>query len=154
MPIVDKFSDAPFLPESPELMLVKNHVHQVPVMMGFTKDEGLLWSARFKTDPSFAAKFGDNWSVCGPVNILGKESANVTGSDMTLVNSLVEIYTGTTVDKLTDLEQLRDLLTDSKFALSTHVVSQLLVGHGNKDVFKYYFNYSGKEDSHSIGDTC
>ena len=146
MPIVDKFSDAPFLPESPEMMLVKNHVHQVPVMLGFTKDEGLLWSARFKTDPTFAAKFRDDWRVCGPVNILGKESSNVTNSDMSLVNSLVEKYTGTSFDKLTDLEQLRDLLTDSKFALSTHVVSQLLVGHGNKDVFKYYFNYSGEDD--------
>ena len=112
-------------------------------MIGRTDAEGLLWTARLATDEQFKSKFIDNWSTCGPINILGKASANITEEDQRFVNNLVTSYNGGEVSDIQP-QHLQDLLTDAMFGLDTHKVARHLVNTGNKAVYKYYFKYTGK----------
>ena len=112
-------------------------------MIGRTDAEGILWTSRLVTDDQFRSKFVDNWSTCGPINILGKASANITEEDRRFVNNLVTNYNGGEVSDIQP-QHLQDLLTDAMFGLDTHKVARHLVNTGNKSVYKYYFSYSGK----------
>ena len=146
IPVVDDYSDQPFLPQDPHKLVSNNKISQVPIMIGFTKDEGALWTSRFMTDKAFAQKFKAEWKTCGPINLLGKEAANITEEDVERVNRLVKTYTN--IDDIsseeTDLLQLTNLFTDSKFGVGSHSLAQSLVQAGNKDVFKYFYSYTGK----------
>lgn len=42
IPTVDRFSDSPFLPEMPELLLQKRQGSFVPFLMGTNRNEGAL----------------------------------------------------------------------------------------------------------------
>ena len=143
VPVVDSYSSDPFLPDKPETLHRQNKINQVPMIIGRTEAEGILWTSRLATDAQFKSKFIDNWSTCGPINILGKESANITESDQRFVNNLVTSYNG---GEVTDIQphHLQDILTDAMFGLDTHKVARHLVNTGNKAVYKYYFSYSGK----------
>ena len=144
IPIVDKFSSNPFLPESPEILLRKNKVNNVPVMLGFTSEDGLLKTSRFVQDKSFAEHFGNNWNTCAPINILGKEIEHITDMDVKYVNKIIEKYRDATGRE--DIE-MTAVFTDALFGLSTHKVSQYLVKGANKSVFKYYFSYIGNHET-------
>ena len=143
VPVVDSYASDPFLPDKPETLHRQNKINQVPMIIGRTEAEGILWTSRLATDAQFKSKFIDNWSTCGPINILGKESANITESDQRFVNNLVTNYNG---GEVTDIQphHLQDILTDAMFGLDTHKVARHLVNTGNKAVYKYYFSYSGK----------
>ena len=143
VPVVDSYTSDPFLPDKPEILHKQNKINQVPVMIGFTQAEGLLCTSRLTSDDEFKSKFFDNWSTCGPINILGKESANITEADLKFVNNLVRNYNG---GEISDIQphHLQDILTDAIFGLDTHKVARHLVNTGNKSVFKYYFSYLGK----------
>ena len=143
VPVVDAYTSDPFLPDKPETLHRQNKINQVPVMIGRTDAEGLLWTARLVTDDQFKSKFIDNWSTCGPINILGKASANITEEDQRFVNNLVTNYNGGEVNDI-EPHHLQDLLTDAMFGLDTHKVARHLVNTGNKSVYKYYFSYSGE----------
>lgn len=142
--MVDSFTSDPFLPDKPEILHRQKRINQVPLMIGRTDAEGLLWTSRLVTDDQFRSKFVDNWSTCGPINILGKASANITEEDRRFVNNLVTNYNGG--GEVSDIQpqHLQDLLTDAMFGLDTHQVARHLVNTGNKSVFKYYFSYTGK----------
>ena len=145
VPVVDSYASDPFLPDKPETLHRQNKINQVPIMIGRTEAEGLLMTSRLVTDAQFKSKFIDNWSTCGPINILGKERANITESDQRFVNNLVTNYNG---GEVTDIQphHLQDLLTDAMFGLDTHKVARHLVNTGNKSVYKYYFSYSGNSN--------
>ena len=143
IPIIDKYSSDPFLPQSPETLFAKNKIADVPVMLGFTSEDGLLKTSRFVQDKTFAEHFRNNWDTCAPINILGKEIDNITDSDVKYVNNIIEKYKDATGAE--DIE-MTSVFTDALFGLSTHKVSQHLVKGGNKSVFKYYFSYIGNDD--------
>ena len=152
---MDNYSADPFLPEDPEILLQQRKINNVPVMLGFTKDEGKFWTSRLDSDQVFAEKFKKNWDTCGPINILGKESSNITESDVDFINSLVANYDN---DGGTEsAEHLTNVFSDAVFSFSTHKVSQYLVNSGNKLVFKYFFAYSGNYISYiynSVSQIC
>ena len=47
-------------------------------MLGFTAQDGLLFTSRFHTDKKFAARFLADWETCGPVNLLGLARDSIT----------------------------------------------------------------------------
>ena len=119
-------------------------MNNVPVMLGFTSEDGLLKTSRFVQDKSFAEHFGNNWDTCAPINILGKEIENITDTDVKYVNNIIEKYRDATGRE--DIE-MTAVFTDALFGLSTHKVSQYLVKGANKSVFKYYFSYIGNHET-------
>ena len=58
VPVVDSFLDSPFLPAEPEVLQRQNATAaRVPVMLGFTSEDGLLFTSRLVADPQFNARF-------------------------------------------------------------------------------------------------
>ena len=144
---MDNYSADPFLPEEPEQLLQQSKINSVPVMLGFNKDEGKFWTSRLDSDKVFAENFKKNWDTCAPINILGKESSNITAGDVDFINTLVDNYDND--GAAAESERLTNIFSDAVFSLSTHKVSQYLVESGNKLVFKYFFAYSGNYISYN-----
>ena len=58
VPVVDSFLDSPFLPAEPEVLQRQNATAaRVPVMLGFTSEDGLLFTSRLVADTQFNARF-------------------------------------------------------------------------------------------------
>jgi len=140
VPIVDDYLEEPFVPNDPEKILKNGKEAKIPVMIGFAKEDGLLYSTRFIKDPDFKKHFMDNWNTCAPINILGKETNFISEQDIEYVNNLVEAYTDNTDE--TEPAPLTTIFTDAVFGLSSHKVAGYLA-ENNKNVFKYIFSYKG-----------
>eukprot|EP00092_Neocalanus_flemingeri_P021127 GFUD01022894.1.p1 GENE.GFUD01022894.1~~GFUD01022894.1.p1 ORF type:complete len:581 (+),score=136.25 GFUD01022894.1:59-1801(+) len=146
VPVVDNYLEEPFLPRDPEEILKDGKENKVPVMIGFTKEDGLLYTTRFIKDPEFEKHFNDNWDTCAPINLLGKESHAISDQDIEYVNNLRKSYSSNS-DQIKPAE-LTTLFTDAVFGLSTHKVAKYLA-QSNKSVYKYIFSYRG---SSSVSD--
>jgi carboxylesterase type B len=110
-------------------------------MIGFTTDEGLLYTGRFHKDPAFLERFLQDWDTCGPINFLGRDPAQVTPGDRERVAELRAGYPPGTPG-------LTAMFTDAVFAASSHQVARLLAARG-RTVYRYLFAYRG---SHSLAD--
>ena len=142
LPITDSFSRSPFLPSTARDLLEEDKWNKVPVMLGFTSEDGLLSTSRLVRDPAYFQRFKENWETYGPLNILGRDVVNITQSDVDFVTGLLADYTNTPVGELRP-EDLTDLFTDALFGLSTDRLADLLVRRGHQDVYKYVFSYKG-----------
>ena len=142
VPMVDDYLEDPFLPQDPEEILKDWNENKVPVMIGFTKEDGLLYITRFIKDPEFVKHFFENWDTCAPINILGKESHLISEEDIEYVNNLRKSYSSNS-DQI-EPDELTTLFTDAVFALSSHKVAKYLA-RSNKSVYKYIFSYRGKQ---------
>ena len=131
VPVVDQYLDDPFLPDTPENIINDGKEAVVPVMIGFTKEDGLLYTTRFIKDKEFEKYFEDNWNTCGPTNLLGKESELITERDIEYVTNLRKSY-----------ETLTTLFTDAIFAIPSHRMAHQLAARNNQ-VYKYIFSYRG-----------
>lgn len=116
-------------------MLRDGQDHGVPTLIGFTAEEGLLYTRRFSKSPAFLARFMADWGTCGPVNFLGLEGWEVTQEHRDQVDTLRAAYPAGT-------EGLTDMFTDAVFAASSHQVARLLTSN-NRTVYKYLFTYRG-----------
>ena len=144
LPVTDfSYTRSPFLPQSARHLLEGNKWNKVPVMLGFTSEDGLLSTSRLYRDSAYFDKFKHNWDTFGPFNILGKEVANITESDVDYVTGLLAAYSSKPVSQAGP-EDLTDLFTDSMFGLSTHRLARTLVSGGHQHVYKYIFSYKGE----------
>ena len=132
VPVVDNYVDKPFIAEAPEDILETGKENKVPTMIGFTKEDGLLFTSRFIKDKDFKNFFLENWESCGPINLLGKETSFITKEDVAYVNNLRDKYP----------KDLTDLFTDAIFARSSHIIANKF-SQRNKHVYKYIFSYKG-----------
>ena len=64
--------DGDFLPDIPTKLMERGEYNHVDVMIGMTKDEGLLQSVQFEINPDLydAAKF--MWDNLGPMFLFGR----------------------------------------------------------------------------------
>ena len=143
VPWVDSELQDPFLPTHPESILRHGEDNPVPVIIGFTSEEGLLFTGRFHKDPAFHTRFLEDWSTCGPANLLGLEEDEVRQEDRVRLDALRETYPSGT-------HGLTDMFTDAIFAASSHQVSRLLVSN-NRTVYKYLFTYRGSSSMADLG---
>ena len=144
LPVRDSgFTRRPFIPDSPEKLIREGKWNEVPIMIGFTSEDGLLSTSRLYRDPPALVKLRENWSTEGPYNILGLAVPNITQADVDHVNFLLTQYTDKPVDQL-EPEDLTELFTDALFGVSTHRMAQLLVSHSHQGVYKYFLSYRGE----------
>ena len=116
-------------------------------MIGFTKEEGLVYTTRFINHPEFDKHFRDNWNTCAPISLFGKESNLISEEDVKYANNPKESYTFT--DGEIELADLTTLFTDANFALSSHRVAKHLPQR-NMHVYKYVFSYRGQKTNNII----
>ncbi len=110
------------------LSIVLIEVADVPVMVGFMENDGLLYTTRFMKDPAFTASFTANWSACAPVSLLGLSEAHLTQADQQMAERLVQLYGVRRPDASLVLNgtELTELMTDGIFAEGSYRLSQYL----------------------------
>jgi hypothetical protein len=106
-------------------------VADVPVLLGFMEQDGLLYSTFFLKDPSAAESFAANWTSCGPTTLLGLDAAGQTAVDRRAMDWIAEQYgvLGKDGSLVLNGTEMTDILTDAVFAESSFRLSQLLVKH-------------------------
>ena len=139
-PTVDSFIEKPFLPKDPEDILKNREENNVPAIIGFNQEDGLLFSTRFMKDPNIQQYFVDNQKMCGPIYLLGKGKELATEKDIARSESLIKSYTKTGIN--TTFDEFTDIFTDAIFGVGTHKMSNYFVKN-NRKVFKYIFSYKG-----------
>eukprot|EP00092_Neocalanus_flemingeri_P017124 GFUD01018520.1.p1 GENE.GFUD01018520.1~~GFUD01018520.1.p1 ORF type:complete len:581 (-),score=109.13 GFUD01018520.1:68-1810(-) len=145
-PSVDSFIEKPFLPKDPEDILKNGEDNNVPAIVGFNQEDGLLFTTRFLKDPDIGHSFIENQKICGPIYFLGKEKELINEKDIEQSERLIQSYSNSETNAT--FAELTDLFTDSVFGVGSHKLSNYLV-ENKRRVFKYIFSYSG---SSSLGD--
>ena len=144
LPVRDSdFSRRPFIPDSPEKLIREGRWNEVPVMLGFTSEDGLLSTSRLYRDPAALQRLREDWTTAGPYNLLGRPRLNISQADVDQVNFLLTQYTDKPVGQL-EPGDLTGLFTDALFGVSTHSMAQLLVSHSKQEVYKYLLSYKGE----------
>jgi carboxylesterase type B len=71
-PIVDDFSATPYLPDEPLALVAKGAFNQVPTIIGYNRDEGLLNTARMFKNESAFKELAEEWDVIVPFVMFGR----------------------------------------------------------------------------------
>merc|ERR1719290_496331 len=61
LPVIDDFSSRPFIPREPLEMIKSGNYSQVPLVMGYSKDEHLIYKFIFLSDPSILERISGDW---------------------------------------------------------------------------------------------
>lgn len=65
-PVIDEWSNEPFLPEHPLILMEKKEIEDVPILFSFVSCEGLYPAADFATDIKYLKKIDQNWDEIVP----------------------------------------------------------------------------------------
>ena len=153
------FSHQPFFKGEPTTLMA-GYVPNLPIMMGITKDEGILSSGSFVRDKEVFKRFRDNWKTCGPSNLFGIRREKVTDEISELTEQVRQFYLG---DEVMDLDMnfsnITDMLSDAMFAYGTDYTVRSLRRRGGKikgenhnnpqPLYYYMFSHVG---GFSLGD--
>ncbi len=71
-PIIDDFTSKPFLHGEPLDLIGKGDFNQVPMMIGFNRDEGLLSVDNFQNNETLRNLMLDNWDTYMPIHLIGR----------------------------------------------------------------------------------
>ena len=76
--IVDsQFAEEPVLPLLQQEAFARGDFLRVPLMIGVTRDEGLLSAAKYILDPQALANLNDNWDTIGPKIVFDKKEMQI-----------------------------------------------------------------------------
>jgi len=91
-PVLDSHLQNPFIPLPFSEAVRSASVSRVPVLMGSTKDEGLILSAPFHRDNKRMELLTREWEVWAPLLFLGRDRDLVGGEEKQLVREIKEQY--------------------------------------------------------------
>lgn len=145
------YSRKPFFSKTPRSLLESGFVSKVPIMIGATKDEGLIHMGPLVQDKTKFDYLLNNWYECGASNFLGvffKEE--VDPKHKQLLDEIKTFYFG---DKEISLDQtftnLTNLFSDPGFLYGAASTAKLMSEKGTNPVYFYLFDHAG---SFSFGD--
>jgi len=153
VPVMDTYANRSFFPGTPENLFSSGKVADVPIMVGFNNNEGLVASTRFVVDPPYLNTFFSNFESCGPVNLYGLDPSQITENLILDSNQLLEeylIYQGDADCNLNwsedchlIVDRFSDLMGDAVFIKSTHEASEYL--RQNKILaYRFIFDHIGE----------
>lgn len=146
------FTDVPFLPYSPrEIMDSGLYNHNVSLILGFNKDEGLLHTANAYKDPSLTKKWRSKWEdEFGPNTLLGLEGRPKDKHSIEIARKITKHYLGS-ADGVTlkNIRNLTNMYTDSWFAYPVHEFVSRRISNTRKifyqnSTFQYRFTHQGQ----------
>ena len=135
VPVPDLYADRSFVPGPPEQLVRQGRGARVPVLLGFTDHEGLLYTTRFMKEPAFKQFFTTNLNTCIPVNLFGLMKEDITERDIEEGNRLVREYGAMEGDQVVTTA-MTDLLGDAVFWRDGHRLSTILAEQ-NYTVYRY-----------------
>jgi carboxylesterase type B len=140
------FTTAPFLHGDPEDLLQSGEfLTDVEVVIGTTRDEGLLYLLAELQDPAQMDELRENWAVLGPALLLDiGDPGEVTPEDLERSNRIIDFYVGgvSNID-MEHLQGLSDMFTDSGFLYGVYKTVQHLVAAG-VPVHQYLLTHRGQ----------
>ena len=141
------FSRDPFFTGGdPGKSMVSGEVVNVPVMVGFTKNEGLINTVRLLKDPDRAEMANNDPEFCLAQNALGVLRETYDGASEAKARAALKLYFGK--DKEFDFgggdfAAVTDLFTESSIAFASDFTKRSLVRRNKSDVFYYRFDHVG-----------
>jgi len=135
-----------FLPDIPTKLMERGEYNHVDLMLGMTKDEGLLQTVQFILNPDLYFFAALNWVHLGPMFLFGRVgSFDTWPEDAEMTKTFTKFYLG-------DLGILN--LNEKHFTNLTNMISDAYIWYGGHkhtewaamngdNVFQYKFNYKG-----------
>merc|ERR1719461_351876 len=85
--------DGDFLPDIPTKLIERGEYNHVPIMIGVTKDEGLLQMVQFVINPDLYFYAALGWENLGPMFLLGKTGTwDRTPEEEEMVREITKFY--------------------------------------------------------------
>jgi hypothetical protein len=140
------FTTAPFLPGDPEDLLQSGQfLTDVEVVIGTTRDEGLLRLLYELQDPALMNELQENWAVLGPALLFDiGDPGEVTPEDRERSNRIIDFYVGGVSNiNMEHLQGLSDMFTDSGFLYGVYKTVRHLVAAG-VPVHQYLLTHRGQ----------
>ena len=147
-PSPDSLSSKPLLPDDPEVLLSTGHFNtDVQVIVGTTKDEGVMWFYGQLLDPSSWATYKDSFDTVGIKQLLFLYGMDPTTEDLDKAHKILDFYVGDIENIDEDHRQgLFNMGNDANELYGTHKTVDYLVNQG-MEVYQYLLTYRGE---HSI----
>jgi len=147
LPVPDTdFTEEPFLPGDPEeLMKAGEFDTDIEVVVGTTKDEGILFFLEMLADPAKWTFYREGFDIYGPQSLFNIVNASeITEKDVENAHTLVEYYVGS-VDNIDEehKQELFDMCTDAGFLYGTYKTIKYLLDH-SVTVYQYILTYQGE----------
>jgi len=138
--------DGDFLPDIPTKLMERGEYNHVDLMLGMTKDEGLLQSVQFVINPALYLLAGLNWKHLGPMFLFGRVGDYDTWpEDSEMTNIFTKFYLGNFgVFNLNEkhFDNITNMFTDAYIWYGGHKHTEWAAQNGD-NVFQYMFNFKG-----------
>ena len=146
------FTDVPFLPYSPrEIMNSGFYNHNVSLILGYNKDEGLLHTANAYNDPTLTKKWRAKWAdKFGPNTLLGLEGQPKEKHCIEIAQKITKHYLGSPDGvTLKNIRNLTNMYTDAWFGYPVHEFVSRRISNTRKifyqnSTFQYRFTHQGQ----------
>jgi len=150
MPLPDYgFKADPFLPDHP-LNLLQTVSQDIEVMIGTTKDEGIIYLADVLLKGNWE-EYRNNYNISGTKNLfMIPFESDVTEADIRKTEQVLDYYVGG-LDGISEANKfgLIDMFTDSGFRHGTYRLINILVERGIK-VFAWILTHQGEHTSSDL----
>ena len=138
--------DGDFLPDIPTKLMERGEYNHVPIMIGVTKDEGLLQMAQFILNPDLYFYTALGWENLGPMFLLGKTGSwDRTPEEEEMVRDITKFYLGPTgaLNINEDhFDNMTKMISDAYIWYGTYKHAEGAALNGDL-VFQYQFNFKG-----------
>ena len=124
VPVIDSYCSKPYYPKQFKDAIKENnnrkvalfansfsqYIHfQIPVLMGLTKDEGMILSAPFFHGPKRWDILKNDWKTWAPAIFFGRERDNISTKDEECAKKIAKFYFGQ--EDLHNLEQSTETIS-------------------------------------------
>ena len=138
------FSSNPFLPVSPmEALRTGAYNQNATVMIGSTKDDGIILTSVLVTDPILYAVYRSFWSLMAPGILFHRPIDETSSEDSAKAVELADFYLGGTANiREENFSNITQMFTD---AFVTYAV-ECFVSRAQKTqtVYQYLYEYNGE----------
>lgn len=151
VPIIDKFSSNPFMPEDPQLLLNEGNYNQVPIILGGNEDEGCINIVQFLLEPELFKSVHENFETKGPKMLLGISDEDVTEEDSATAQLIKNEYldglhTNFTFD---NWQRISKMFSDVNYLVPKDLLARSLVEKSHQPVFYYRLKYKNQGQTRS-----
>ncbi|TRY76473.1 hypothetical protein TCAL_05343 [Tigriopus californicus] len=145
-PVLDSnYTKQPILKEDPRVLMLSGKFNQMPLIIGWDKDEGSLFMPQFLNNPERVNEVNENFDVLGPILLLGGDEHSTLDEDSNTANIIKSHYMDTFSGGL-DMEKLPEMIrmfSHARYIGPIHSDAAILLTTARKPVYLYEFAYRG-----------
>jgi len=146
-----------FLPDIPTKLMERGEYNHVDVMIGMTKDEGLLQTVQFELNPDLYGAAIFLWDNLGPMFLFGRHGDfDRLPEDAERLKTFTQYYLGSRFNiNKEHFQNLTDMISDAYIWYGSHKHAQFAAANGD-NVYQYQFNFKGPYgylDSYGVDST-